>query len=75
MAKSRPKREPRSDKFLLTLHPTGQYCKKIKDKLYCFGRDKQKTLQHYLEQARYLRTGEAPKSCDAKESISFKEPM
>ena len=27
------KRKTRSDKFPLTLHPTGQYCKKIKGKI------------------------------------------
>jgi len=27
----------RSGKFPLTLHPTGQYCKKIRGKLYCLG--------------------------------------
>ena len=31
--KSNSKRKTRSDKFPLTLHPTGQYCKKIKGKL------------------------------------------
>lgn len=30
------KRKTRSDKFPLTFHPTGQYCKKIKGKIhYC----------------------------------------
>ena len=40
MAKTDSKRKTRSDKFLLTLHKTGQYCKKIKGKLYYFGTDK-----------------------------------
>ena len=34
------KRKTRSDKFPLTLHPTGQYCKKVKGKIYYFGSDK-----------------------------------
>ena len=42
MVKPNTKRKTRSDKFPLTLHPTGQYCKKIKGKLYYFGNDKQK---------------------------------
>jgi hypothetical protein len=33
MAKSNSKRKARSDKFPLTLHKTGQFCKKIKGKL------------------------------------------
>jgi integrase len=48
------KRRPRSDKFPLTLHPTGQYCKKIKGKMFYFGSDKKDALQRYLDQATYL---------------------
>ena len=63
MAKTKPnsKRKTRSDKFPLTLHPTGQYCKKIKGKLYYFGADKQQALQRYLEQATYLHSGKMTK--------------
>ena len=43
------KRKTRSDKFPLTLHPSGQYCKKIKGKMYYFGSDKKEALQRYLE--------------------------
>ena len=50
-------RKIRSDKFPLTLHPTGQFCKKIKSKLYCFGTDKKLALQRYLEQAAHLYSG------------------
>jgi integrase len=59
MVKTKPntKRKTRSDKFPLTLHPTGQYCKKIKGKLYYFGADKQQAIQRYLEQATYLHSG------------------
>ncbi|MHC4114684.1 MAG: tyrosine-type recombinase/integrase [Planctomycetota bacterium] len=49
-----PKRKTRSDKFPLTLHPTGQYCKKIKGKIHYFGSNKQKALQKYLDQATWL---------------------
>lgn len=48
------KRKTRSDKFPLTLHPSGQYCKKIKGKLYYFGIDKQKALEKYLERSSEL---------------------
>jgi integrase len=48
------KRKTRSDKFPLTLHPTGQYCKKVKGKIYYFGSDKKEALQKYLDQATYL---------------------
>jgi len=74
MAKSKPKskRKTRSDKFPLTLHPTGQYCKKIKGKLYYFGSDKQKALEHYLEQAAYLHTGKGPKPKSTTDSLSIK---
>jgi len=48
------KRKIRSDKFPLTLHPTGQYCKKIKGKIRYFGTDKKKALEKYLAQATYL---------------------
>jgi len=44
------KRKTRSDKFPLTLHPTGQYCKKIKGKIRYFGTDKKKALEKYLAQ-------------------------
>jgi integrase len=51
---SKSKRKTRSDKFPLTLHPTGQYCKKINGKLYYFGADKNHALEKYLSQASYL---------------------
>ena len=52
------KRKTRSDKFPLTKHPTGQYCKKIKGKIYYFGSDKKEALQRYLDQAAYLHGGQ-----------------
>jgi integrase len=57
MNDSRSTRKTRSDKFPLTLHKTGQYCKKIRGKLYYFGADKQEALKRYQEQATYLHTG------------------
>ena len=73
MAKTKTisKRKTRSDKFPLTLHPTGQYCKKIKGKLYYFGADKQQALQRYLEQATYLHSGKMTKPA-SDNSMSLK---
>ena len=55
------KRKTRCDKFALTLHPTGQFCKKIKGKLYYSGSDRQETLRRYLgfaeQTVSYLLTG------------------
>jgi len=48
------KRKTRSDKFPLTLHTTGQYCKKVKGKMYYFGSDRKEALQRYLDQATNL---------------------
>ena len=59
--KANSKRKTRSDKFPLTLHPTGQYCKKIKGKIYYFGNNKKIALQRYLEQAAYLHMGRGAK--------------
>jgi hypothetical protein len=54
---SKTKRKTRSDKFPLTLHSTGQYCKKIKGKMHYFGKDKRQALERYLEQAAFLHNG------------------
>ena len=51
---SAQKRKTRSDKFPLTLHKTGQYCKKIKDKIYYFGKDKKMALKRYQGHASML---------------------
>ena len=52
------RRKTRSDKFPLTLHPTGQYCKKIKGRIHYFGVNKKQALDRYLEQATYLHGGQ-----------------
>ena len=70
MAKS--KRKTRSDKFPLTLHKTGQLCKKIKGKIHYFGTDKQQAHQRYLEQAAYLHTGKGHKPTSVNNSFSIK---
>ena len=72
MAKLNSKRKTRSDKYPLTLHPTGQFCKKIKGKLYYFGTDKKAALERYLEQAAYLHTGKGTKPASASNNLSLK---
>ena len=59
-----PRRKTRSDKFPLTLHPTGQYCKKIKGKIHYFGTDKKRALEKYLDQAAYLHGASTQRSPD-----------
>ncbi len=71
-SKSKSKRKTRSDKFPLTLHKTGQFCKKINGKLHYFGTDKQKALQRYLEQAAYLHAGKAPTHRPSQDRLSIK---
>ena len=66
------KRKTRSDKFPLTLHPTGQFCKKIKGKLYYFGTNKKAAMQRYLEQAAYLHTGKGTKPNSTSNNLSLK---
>jgi integrase len=56
---SKTKRKTRSDRFPLTLHSTGQYCKKIKGKMHYFGKDRRQALERYLEQAAFLHNGKA----------------
>jgi len=72
MAKSSSKRTTRSDKFPLTLHKTGQYCKKIKGKLYYFGTDKKAALNNYLEQAAYLHAGKLQRQKSTGHTLSIK---
>ena len=57
MNNSKTKRKTRSDKFPLTLHSTGQYCKKIKGKMHYFGKDKKQALERHLERAAFLHNG------------------
>jgi len=68
MTNTRGKRKTRSDKSPLTLHPTGQYCKKIRGKVYYFGADKETALQRYFDQAAYLHSGQTDKYIHDKTS-------
>lgn len=66
-------RKTRSDKFPLTPHPTGQYCKKIKGKIYYFGTNKKQALQRYLDQATYLHGYESSMAQRSNGSMTLKE--
>ena len=67
------KRKTRSDKFPLTLHPTGQYCKKIRGKIHYFGTDKKQALERYLSQASYLHGWEHTTTARSSGSMTLKE--
>jgi len=67
------KRKTRSDKFPLTLHPTGQYCKKIKGKIHYFGTDKKQALQRYLDQATYLHGSQSLIQIASNGKMTLKE--
>jgi integrase len=67
------KRKSRSDKFPLTLHPTGQYCKKIKGKIYYFGSDRSEALQKYLNKATFLHGGSNDLTIPAGNNMTLKQ--
>ena len=68
--KNNPNKEIPSDKFPLTLHTMGQYCKKIKGKIYYFGKNKKQAHERYLKYAAFLLSG-TPKINN--DSLSIKE--
>ena len=72
MTKPDHKRKTRADKFPLTLHKTGQYCKKIKGKMYYFGTDKRRAHERYLKQAACLHAGRRATQGSASDHISIK---
>jgi integrase len=59
-------------KFPLTLHPTGQYCKKVRGRIYYFGTDKHEALRQFLEQAAYLYAGKSRKPNLAIDHLAIK---
>ncbi len=73
MAKSNPKQHKSTGKFPLTLHPTGQYCKKIRGKVHYFGTDKKAALREYLEQATFLHTGERKDPRQRQDGLTLKD--
>ena len=66
-------RKTRSDKFPLTLHPTGQYCKKIRGHIYYFGSDRKQALENYLDQAIFLHGNNNALQKSANGSMTLKE--
>lgn len=68
-----PRRKTRSDKFPLTLHPTGQYCKKIKGRIHYFGTDKKHALERYLDQATCLHGCQEAKAARGNGSMALNE--
>ena len=53
-------KKPYAD-FPLRLHATGQWCKKIRQKLHYFGTDADTALRKYLEQRDDLQAGRTPR--------------
>lgn len=47
-----------SKRFPLTKHPNGQYCKKIRGKLFYFGTDRDEALRDYYLRAASLHSGQ-----------------
>jgi integrase len=72
MVKSASERRTRSDKFPLTLHKTGQYCKKIRGRIYYFGTDKRRALERYHEQAASLHAGRPVTARSTSDQLSIK---
>jgi len=66
-------RKTRSDKFPLTLHPTGQYCKKIRGHIYYFGSDRKQALEKYLDQAIFLHGHNNTLQKSANGNMTLKE--
>ena len=66
-------RKTRSDKFPLTLHSTGQYCKKIRGHIYYFGSDKKQALESYLGQAIFLHGYNSALQKSANGNMTLKE--
>ena len=72
MTKTNSKRKTRSDKFPLSLHATGQYCKKVKGRFYYFGKDRRVALERYIEQAPYLHGLRKPRDNPEGDDISIR---
>lgn len=51
----------RRDKFPLWLHPSGQWCKKIKGRFYYFGIDRDEALKRYVAEREDIQAGRPPR--------------
>src|SRR4051812_9037065 len=51
----------RRDKFPLWLHPSGQWCKKIKGRSYYFGTDREGALKRYVAEREDIDAGRPPR--------------
>lgn len=71
MTTPKSNRNTRSNKFPLTLHPTGRYCKKIHTKMYYFGKDRAEALQHYLKESSSLHTGRPQQAVSREAEFTF----
>ena len=69
MADKRPKPDKPSPDFPLTAHANGQWCKKIRGKVYFFGvwDDPAAALQKYVEQRDNLQAGRQPRRLSGDE--------
>ena len=54
MKKSDFKQKTRSDKFPFTLHPAGQFCKRIKGKLCQFGANAHAVSAYFLSMKSFI---------------------
>ena len=55
MARQSTRKKP-AGKFPLTLHRTGQWCKKVRGKLLYFGKDEEAALNRWLDEKDELLT-------------------
>jgi len=64
-----PKAKKKAD-FPLWLHtPTGQWCKKIKQKVYYFGTDKDEAAKRWYAESNAIHAGETPESKKEESTI------
>ena len=60
MARQSTRKKP-AGKFPLTLHRTGQWCKKVRGKLLYFGKDEEAALNRWLDEKDELLAGRKPR--------------